>query len=123
MSDAVAEIIVLRPGEGRHIDLGGFQMSVKATGNETGGVFSLSPKPMSHLASGRLSISTMTLQKLSMSLRASTSSSCRVARYPAALGHSSLSLLEYPTDSGSAKWLVENSTSTRQRPWLAISMN
>jgi quercetin dioxygenase-like cupin family protein len=41
MSDAVAEIIVLRPGEGRHIDLGGFQMSVKATGNETGGVLSL----------------------------------------------------------------------------------
>ena len=41
MSDAIAEIIVLRPGEGRPIDLGGFQMSVKATGNETGGAFSL----------------------------------------------------------------------------------
>jgi quercetin dioxygenase-like cupin family protein len=41
MSDAVAEVIVLRPGEGRAIDLGGFQMCVKATGNETGGVLSL----------------------------------------------------------------------------------
>ena len=41
MSDAVAEVIVLRPGEGRPIDLGGFQMCVKATGNETGGVLSL----------------------------------------------------------------------------------
>jgi quercetin dioxygenase-like cupin family protein len=41
VSDAAAEIIVLRPGEGRPIDLGGFQMSVKATGNDTGGTFSL----------------------------------------------------------------------------------
>jgi mannose-6-phosphate isomerase-like protein (cupin superfamily) len=41
MSDAVAEVIVLRPGEGRPIDLGGFQMCVKATGNETRGAFSL----------------------------------------------------------------------------------
>jgi mannose-6-phosphate isomerase-like protein (cupin superfamily) len=41
MSDAVAEVIVLGPGEGRPVDLGGFQMSVKATGNETGGAFSL----------------------------------------------------------------------------------
>ncbi len=41
MNDAAAEAIVLRPGEGRPIDLGGFQMSVKATGNETGGAFSL----------------------------------------------------------------------------------
>jgi len=35
------EVIVLRPGQGRPIDLGGFQMSVKATGIETGGAFSL----------------------------------------------------------------------------------
>ncbi len=41
MSDAAAEIIILRPGEGRPIDLGGFQMSVKASGNDTGGSFSL----------------------------------------------------------------------------------
>ncbi len=41
MSDAAAEIIILRPGEGRPIDLGGFQMSVKASGNDTGGTFSL----------------------------------------------------------------------------------
>jgi mannose-6-phosphate isomerase-like protein (cupin superfamily) len=41
MNDAAAEAIVLRPGEGRPIDLGGFQMCVKATGNETGGAFSL----------------------------------------------------------------------------------
>jgi quercetin dioxygenase-like cupin family protein len=40
MSDT-AEVIVLRPGEGRPIDLGGFQMSVKATRNETAGAFSL----------------------------------------------------------------------------------
>lgn len=35
------EPIVLRPGHGRRIDLGGFAMSLKASGEETGGVFSL----------------------------------------------------------------------------------
>jgi quercetin dioxygenase-like cupin family protein len=33
--------IVLRPGEGRAIDLGGFAMSVKVAAEETGGRFSL----------------------------------------------------------------------------------
>ncbi len=33
--------LILRPREGRVIDLGGFQMSVKATGEVTGGAFSL----------------------------------------------------------------------------------
>jgi mannose-6-phosphate isomerase-like protein (cupin superfamily) len=33
--------IILRPGEGRSIDLGGFQMSVKATAEETGHAFTL----------------------------------------------------------------------------------
>lgn len=33
--------IVLRPGEGRAIDLGAFAMSLKATSEETGGAFSL----------------------------------------------------------------------------------
>ena len=32
---------VLRPGEGRAIDLGGFQMSLKASANETDSAFSL----------------------------------------------------------------------------------
>ena len=32
---------VLRPGEGRRIDLGNFQMSLKATGEETDSAFSL----------------------------------------------------------------------------------
>ena len=32
---------VLRPGEGRSVDLGNFAMSVKATAGETGGAFSL----------------------------------------------------------------------------------
>ena len=32
---------VLRPGEGREIDLGGFRMSVKATATDTSGAFSL----------------------------------------------------------------------------------
>jgi mannose-6-phosphate isomerase-like protein (cupin superfamily) len=36
-----ADPIVLGPGEGRPIDLGNFEMSVKVTGAETGGVFSL----------------------------------------------------------------------------------
>jgi mannose-6-phosphate isomerase-like protein (cupin superfamily) len=36
-----AKPIVLRPGEGQTIDLGNFEMSVKATGAETGGLFSL----------------------------------------------------------------------------------
>jgi len=33
--------IVLRPGEGETIDLGNFEMSVKVTGADTGGTFSL----------------------------------------------------------------------------------
>lgn len=33
--------IILRPGEGRRLDLGGFEMSLKASGEETGGAFSL----------------------------------------------------------------------------------
>jgi len=36
-----AEAFVLRPSEGRPVDLGGFRMSVKATGYETDGAFSL----------------------------------------------------------------------------------
>ena len=41
MSRIGGRAIVLRPGEGRAIDLGGFQMSVKATREETDGAFSL----------------------------------------------------------------------------------
>ena len=36
-----ASPIVLKPGEGRSIDLGSFGMSVKVAGAETGGVFTL----------------------------------------------------------------------------------
>ena len=35
------EAFVLQPGAGRQIDLGGFAMSVKATGEQTGGAFGL----------------------------------------------------------------------------------
>lgn len=35
------DAIILQPGQGRSIDLGGFQMSVKATGDVTNGSFSL----------------------------------------------------------------------------------
>lgn len=41
MSGTPGEAFVLRPGEGRQIDLGGFGMSVKATRDDTGGSFSL----------------------------------------------------------------------------------
>jgi quercetin dioxygenase-like cupin family protein len=41
MSEAAAESFILRPGEGRSIDLGGFQMTVKATGDQTDGAFTL----------------------------------------------------------------------------------
>lgn len=41
MTEAATGAYVLRPGEGRSIDLGGFRMSVKATGRETAGSFSL----------------------------------------------------------------------------------
>jgi mannose-6-phosphate isomerase-like protein (cupin superfamily) len=41
MSEAAGNGFVLRPGEGRPIDLGGFRMSVKATQEETSGAFSL----------------------------------------------------------------------------------
>jgi len=41
VSEAVAAAFILRPGEGRSIDLGGFQMTVKATSEQTGGAFTL----------------------------------------------------------------------------------
>jgi mannose-6-phosphate isomerase-like protein (cupin superfamily) len=41
MSRAIGEAYVLQPGEGRLIDLGGFSMSVKATDDETDGMFTL----------------------------------------------------------------------------------
>lgn len=41
MSDQPVAGYILRPGEGRTIDLGGFRMSVKATDNDTGGAFTL----------------------------------------------------------------------------------
>jgi mannose-6-phosphate isomerase-like protein (cupin superfamily) len=41
MGEVIREAFVLRPGEGRQIDLGGFRMSVKATSQRTGGAFSL----------------------------------------------------------------------------------
>jgi hypothetical protein len=41
MSGIAGEPFVIVPGGGRTIDLGGFVMHVKATGDETGGTFSL----------------------------------------------------------------------------------
>ena len=41
MSEIAEGAFVLRPGEGRTIDLGAFQMSLKATGDTTNGSFSL----------------------------------------------------------------------------------
>ncbi len=41
MSDSRQQAFILRPGEGRTIDLGNFRMSVKATGEQTGGAFTL----------------------------------------------------------------------------------
>ena len=41
MAGPAAEIVILRPGEGRSIDLGNFAMSLKAAGGQTGGAFSL----------------------------------------------------------------------------------
>src|SRR5216684_7907669 len=41
MGGVAGRAFVLRPGEGRAIDLGGFPMSVKATNEETDGAFSL----------------------------------------------------------------------------------
>jgi mannose-6-phosphate isomerase-like protein (cupin superfamily) len=41
MNERVGQPIVLRPGDGRSIDLGGFQMTVKATTELTDGAFTL----------------------------------------------------------------------------------
>ena len=41
MSQQASTGFILQPGEGRSIDLGGFQMSVKATKADTNGAFSL----------------------------------------------------------------------------------
>ena len=41
MRDRVLSSLILRPGEGRTIELGNFEMSVKASSADTGGAFSL----------------------------------------------------------------------------------
>src|SRR5947208_9261997 len=41
MGEIVDRALVLGPGEGREIDLGVFRMSVKASQDDTGGIFSL----------------------------------------------------------------------------------
>jgi mannose-6-phosphate isomerase-like protein (cupin superfamily) len=41
MSESRGKALVLRPGEGRSIDLGGFTMTVKASGLQTDGAFSI----------------------------------------------------------------------------------
>lgn len=41
MSEARPRAFVLRPGEGRDIDMGNFRMSLKASGEDTEGAFSL----------------------------------------------------------------------------------
>jgi quercetin dioxygenase-like cupin family protein len=41
VTEAAAAAFILQPGDGRSIDLGGFQMNVKATGEQTGGAFTL----------------------------------------------------------------------------------
>jgi quercetin dioxygenase-like cupin family protein len=41
MSEGPGAALILRPGEGRPIDLGGFRMSVKATHEQTNGAFTL----------------------------------------------------------------------------------
>jgi len=41
VSEGYGEGFILRPGEGRSIDLGGFAMSVKATHDDTNGLFAL----------------------------------------------------------------------------------
>lgn len=41
MTEESGKTMVLRPGEGREIDLGNFRMQVKASGEDTAGAFSL----------------------------------------------------------------------------------
>ncbi len=41
MGGTAVGAFILGPGEGRSIDLGGFQMTIKATGEQTSGAFSL----------------------------------------------------------------------------------
>ena len=41
MADPIGAAFVRRPGDGRAIDLGNFEMSLKASGDETGGAFAL----------------------------------------------------------------------------------
>ena len=41
MTESAQQPVILRPGEGREIDLGIFRMSLKASGDDTGGAFSL----------------------------------------------------------------------------------
>ena len=41
MNETVQRPLILRPGEGRSVDMGNFRMSVKASSQETGGAFTL----------------------------------------------------------------------------------
>lgn len=110
---------ILQPGEGRSIDLGGFQMTVKATSEETGGAFSLLEAneppdfgPPLHIHHDAAEAFYVLGGEYIIFL--SRSASSHVPRDP-----SSLSRREFDTDFVSAGSLVENSTSTFQRRWWA----
>ena len=62
MAGPSARPYVLRPGEGRAIDLGNFAMSLKSAADDTDGAFTLL-EPMSLPASVRRCISTMTADR------------------------------------------------------------
>ena len=120
MSRIGGRAIVLRPGEGRAIDLGGFQMSVKATKEETDGAFSLleATEPPDF---GPPYTRTTTLLKLSTSSRASTSFLSMVGSSSALRDPSFSSQPACPTVSALDAQPAASSTSTRRLRWWVIS--
>jgi hypothetical protein len=73
MSEGAGQAFTLGPGGGRSIDLGGFSMLVKATGEDTDEAFSLLEAEPAGF--GPPLMSTTTLPRRSTSSKASTSSS------------------------------------------------
>jgi hypothetical protein len=97
MNERVGQPIVLRPGDGRSIDLGGFQMTVKATTELTDGAFTL--------------------------LEADEPPNFGPPNSPAPPARSSTSRRGFRMVFGSAAKQAENSTSMHRRAWSATSTN
>src|SRR5262245_44626447 len=107
MAESVGKAFIMRPGEGKAIDLGGFSVSVKANADDTDGAFSLLEADEPPGLALRCTFTT-TQRRRFMCWQVSTSFTSRSARWCAQPGRSYTSQQVCATGSGLVRSLVEN---------------